>query len=123
MKKKTILVVDDEAGINEELSNIFSREGYQVLTAADGERALEEFKKREIDLVLLDIKMPKMDGVLVSHEMREIRPNVPVIIITGSLGNEESDYAVKVGAKCTFHKPFDVEKLIAAVKKYAPLDA
>lgn len=122
MQKKTILIVDDERRIVEELRDIFSREGYSVASAVDGERALEQFDKNEIDLVLLDIKMPKIDGVVVCHEMRKIRPDMPIIVITGSIGNKDSDHLLKMGAKCIFYKPFDIEKLVATVKEYAPLN-
>jgi YesN/AraC family two-component response regulator len=79
----TILLIDDEASIRRTLKEILEFEKYQVLEAPDGFSAIDIFKKSAIDIVLLDIKMPKMDGLEVLDFLQEINPEVPVIMISG----------------------------------------
>jgi two-component system response regulator (stage 0 sporulation protein F) len=80
VKKKRILLVDDEEGIQLLYREEFEDEGYEVTTAYNGEEALEEFSKEPPDLVILDINMPGMNGIEVLRRMKEIDPDLPVIL-------------------------------------------
>ena len=80
MEKKRILLVDDEEGIQLLYREEFEEEGFEVTTAYNGEEALEQFSRELPDLVILDINMPGMNGIEVLRRMKEINPNLPVIL-------------------------------------------
>ena len=80
MEKKRILLVDDEEGIQLLYREEFEEEGFEVTTAYNGEEALEQFSQELPDLVILDINMPGMNGIEVLRRMKEINPNLPVIL-------------------------------------------
>ena len=80
MEKKRILLVDDEEGIQLLYREEFEEEGFEVITAYNGEEALEKFSQEPPDLVILDINMPGMSGIEVLRRMKEINPNLPVIL-------------------------------------------
>lgn len=115
--RKKILVVDDEAIIlkiiNEELIN----EGYEVDTASDGEEASIKIKQKKYDLVILDNKMPKKSGIDVLKEIKDIKPNIIVIMMTafGTINNAVE--AMKLGAFDYITKPFENNDLIYKVKQ------
>ena len=117
--KKTILIVDDEPEMVEELKEILEDEGYNIDTAFDGVEAVEKFKSihQETGLVLLDIKMPKMNGVEVYRKMKRINQNTPIIIVTGSFAKKNAEQLLKEGANDVIFKPFDVRKLLALIRK------
>src|ERR1700748_1837071 len=86
---RVILSVDDEPGILASRQLILEREGYHVLSATDGERALRMFAQEPIDLVLLDYVMPGLDGGTVAEEMKSQNPRVPIVLISASPVDEE----------------------------------
>ncbi len=79
----TILIIDDEKSIRKTLTEILTYEGYNIDEASDGEEGLKKFKEKTFDLVLCDIKMPKLDGIEFLEKAKEINSDVPVIIISG----------------------------------------
>ena len=85
---KKILIVEDEATLNKALMEFLTGEGFEILSALDGEKGLEMAKKDNPDLILLDLLMPKMDGFAVLKELKERKIVLPVII-TSNLGQEE----------------------------------
>lgn len=116
MDKKRILLVDDEEGIQLLYREEFEEEGYDVTTALNGEEALEKFNQDPPDLVILDINMPGMNGIEVLRRMKEINPDLPVILSTAyqeykqDLGTWASeDYIVKSA---------NMDELKNAVRKY-----
>lgn len=115
---KTILIVDDELEMTEELKEILEDEGYKVVVAFDGVEALEKFRRQRFCLILLDVKMPKMNGVETYRAMKWINPAVPVIIVTGSFAKKNAEQALQEGANDVIYKPFDVEKLLLKIKKF-----
>ncbi len=117
-KKNKILIVDDEQAMTEELKEILQNQGYDVLVASDGIQALENFRNHQFKLVLLDIKMPKMDGVETYRRMRKINSEVPIIIVTGSFAKKHAEQVLKEGAQGVVYKPFDVEKFLNKIKIY-----
>lgn len=112
----TILLIDDEASIRRTLKEILEFEKYQVLEAPDGYVAIEIFKKSPIDVVLLDIKMPKMDGLEVLDFLQEINSEIPVIMISGHGSIDTAVEAVKKGAFDYISKPPDLNRLLITLR-------
>lgn len=110
-----ILVVDDEASIVTMLAYNLKKEGYDVVTAEDGEVALEKFESEKPDLLLLDIMMPKMDGYEVCRKIRE-KSNVTIIMLTARADEVDKVVGLEMGADDYVTKPFGNRELIARVK-------
>jgi len=112
-----ILVVDDELIVRDSLRDWLTEDGFQVDTAESGPDALEKMTKQAYHLVLLDIKMPEMDGVEVLKRSKELRPELPVVMMTAYATVETAVEAMKIGALDYFMKPFDPETLVPLVIK------
>jgi len=112
----SILVVDDEPGIREFLKIMLEREGYEVSCAADGGEAINFFKEQKYDVVLADIKMPKVDGFGVLARIKEISPETSVIMITAFASFESAVKSMKEGAYDYIAKPFNVDEVKMTVK-------
>ena len=115
--KKPILVCDDEEGIRESLKLILEKE-YDVVFAATGDEAIEKMRKSPIDLAILDIKMPRRNGLETLRELKKANPSCKVIIATGYRSVEAAEEAAKLGATDYIIKPFDRDKIINLVHKY-----
>lgn len=111
-----ILIIDDEKAIRKTLLEILSFEGYKMDEAADGEEGLKKFKEKTYDLVLCDIKMPKLDGIEFLQKAGEINPDVPVIMISGHGNIETAVEAVKKGAYDYISKPPDLNRLLITIR-------
>ncbi len=117
MKKYRILVVDDEEIVRDALSEWLDNMGYQVKTVDDGLKALEEIELNDWDVTLVDLKMPKMDGIETLRRIHKIRPDLPVIIITGHGTVDSAVVAMKEGAADYVMKPFNPEEINIILKK------
>ena len=115
---KKLLIVDDQFGIRILLTEIFQKEGYRIFQASNGKKALEIVKKYKPDLVLLDIKIPGMDGIEILKRLMKIDPNMKVIIMTAYGELNMIQEAMDLGAITYFTKPFDIDDLREAVAKY-----
>ena len=111
-----ILIIDDEKAIRKTLSEILSYEGYKLDEAGDGEEGLKKFLEKNYDVVLCDIKMPKLDGIEFLDRSREINPDVPVIMISGHGTIETAVEAVKKGAYDYISKPPDLNRLLITIR-------
>ncbi len=111
-----ILIVDDEKAIRKTLGEILSYEGYKIDEAGDGEEGLKKFKEKAYDVVLCDIKMPKIDGIEFLDKAGEINPDVPVIMISGHGTIETAVEAVKKGAFDYVSKPPDLNRLLITIR-------
>ena len=111
-----ILVVDDDQGMREFLEILLAREGYDVTLASGGKEAIGLCKKHKFDLVITDLKMPKVDGIDVLKTIREISPETMVILITAFASGETALAAMKEGAHDYLEKNFDVEDLKTVIK-------
>ena len=111
-----ILIIDDEKAIRKTLSEILSFEGYDIVEAADGEEGLKQFKDKTYDVVLCDIKMPKLDGMEFLQKAMEHNPDVPVIMISGHGNIETAVEAVKKGAYDFIQKPPDLNRLLITIR-------
>jgi DNA-binding NtrC family response regulator len=114
---KKILVVDDELIIRVSCEKALIPEGYEVKSAASGIEALEILENEHFPLILLDLKMPDMDGIEVLKKTKERWPNTKVIIITGYSTVETAVQALRLGAYNYIEKPFTPDALLAAVKE------
>ena len=113
--KETILVVDDEASIRRILETRLSMIGYQVVTASDGEEALEAFRRTSPDLVVLDVMMPKLDGYGVCQELRK-ESDVPIVMLTALGDVADRITGLELGADDYVVKPFSPKELKARIR-------
>lgn len=112
----SILIIDDEKAIRKTLTEILGFEGYKIDEAADGEEGLKKFKEKNYDLVLCDIKMPKLDGIEFLEKAKEINYEVPIIIISGHGNIETAVEAVKKGAYDYISKPPDLNRMLITLR-------
>lgn len=115
MKEPIVLVVDDEKSIRDFILRNLEIRGYKVITANDGIEAVKVFNSHEIDLVILDIMMPRMDGLETTNRIRQ-SSYVPIIILTALDGENDKIRAFDLGADDYLTKPFGVGELLARVK-------
>ena len=117
--KKWILIADDDSVICGGLSEALKDEGYETVTAENGEDALELLKARRFDLLLLDLKMPRINGVEVLKKLEDEKMAIKTVVLTGNLlGNSLSDehYRILGLASNVMTKPFDMEELMLNIK-------
>ncbi|MDH5202336.1 MAG: sigma-54 dependent transcriptional regulator, partial [Nitrospirota bacterium] len=117
MAEPVVLVVDDEDGIRETLSGIFEDEGCDVLTSSTGEEAIEVIKEQIPDLILLDIWLPGIDGIQTLKEIKALKPELPVIMISGHGNIELAVKATKMGAYDFLEKPLSLERVLLVAKR------
>jgi DNA-binding NtrC family response regulator len=113
---QTILVIDDERAIRNTLKDILSFEGFEVEEAADGAEGLEMIKAKDYNCILCDVKMPKMDGIEVLEKVKELKPDVPFVVISGHGNIETAVDAVKKGAFDFISKPPDLNRLLITIR-------
>ncbi len=113
-----ILVVDDDEIIRSLFKETLEEEGHTVVTASTGAEGLECVKRWDFALVFLDLKMPDMDGAELLKQLRNIKPRLPVTIITGYPGSEMMERAFKQGPLGVMQKPFDASDIITAVNNF-----
>ena len=114
---ETILVVDDEKNYPLILGAVLEEEGFEVLTASSGPEALEVIKGSDIDLVLTDMRMPRMDGIMLLEKIKDLDADLPVIMMTAHGTVEKAVEAMEKGAFSYILKPFDNERLVIYVNK------
>ncbi|MDS1029206.1 response regulator [Bacillota bacterium LX-D] len=113
MAQHHILVVDDQKGVRQLLKLFLQEEGYVITTASNGREAVEITQQEKPDLVIMDVKMPVMDGDEALANIREINPNLPVIMMTAYTDAQKMKELFKLGAVECFFKPIDLEHLLA----------
>jgi two-component system, NtrC family, nitrogen regulation response regulator NtrX len=111
-----ILIIDDERAIRSTLSEILQHEGYKAEVAENGEDGLKKFSSENFDVVLCDIKMPKMDGIEFLEKAKAINPDVPIIMISGHGNIETAVEAVKKGAYDFISKPPDLNRMLITIR-------
>jgi DNA-binding response OmpR family regulator len=114
-RKTTILTADDDPQLLRLMTRNLELEGYDVLSASDGQQALEEIERKIPDLVLLDVMMPKMDGFTVCHRVRGFS-SAPIIIVTARGQDQDKVRGLDLGADDYLTKPFSVDELLARVR-------
>jgi two-component system response regulator AtoC len=116
-ERKTILVVDDEASMRTNVVELLSREGYSVYEAVDGAEALKAVKSHPLNLVLLDINLPKIDGITALKEIKKDFADLPVIVFTAYGTSERAIEAMKAGAYDYLDKPFELDEFLLVVRR------
>lgn len=114
--KERILVIEDEFPMRTVLRDCLERQGYRVLLAADGEAGLEKALKEKPDLILLDLMLPRLDGLTVCRELRRLTQTVPILILTAKGRVEDRVGGLDAGADDFLAKPFSREELLARVR-------
>ena len=114
--KARILVVDDESDIRASLKMILEYEGMEFIEADSGPKALEKVAESDPDALLLDIKMPRMDGLEVLAELRKTRPGLPVVMISGHGTIATAVEATKLGAFDFMEKPLERERVLLVLR-------
>jgi len=113
----SILVIDDKESMRQMLAKTLESEGFEVDTARDGERGLDKAKEKRFDLILTDLKLPKMDGLEVLSSIKDLDPEVAVIVMTAYGTIETAVQAIKQGAFDFLTKPFDVDHLHVLIQR------
>ena len=111
-----ILFVEDEEDLTLIVADTLRGEGYEVVTAVDGEDGLEKFKSEGADIVVADVMMPKMDGFTMSKEIRKLSPTVPLLFLTAKSTIDDVEQGFEIGANDYLKKPFELRELIVRIK-------
>lgn len=112
-----ILVIDDEPPVLQQVQDFLFRKGHRAVTARSGDEALRALLDGEFDAVLTDVRMPGMDGVMVMHEIKKLRPKLPVIMMSGH-SDVNADEMIAEGAAAWINKPFsDLSILIQTLQR------
>ena len=112
---RKILIIDDQPGIRLLLNEVFKKEGYTPLLAANGMEALKIFEEELVDCVLLDMKIPGMNGLGILEHLKAKNKRIPVIMMTAYGEQELIDEAMKLGASNYFTKPFNIFEVLEEV--------
>ena len=108
-KDFNLLIVDDEDGIRKTLSSHFKMDGYNIFTASGGYQALEIVKENRIDFIISDIRMPEGDGEMLLEKVRELNPEIPLIVMVTGFAELSKEKAIEKGALDLLAKPIDLD--------------
>jgi DNA-binding response OmpR family regulator len=114
--RPTVLLVDDEESVQKLLAYPLEREGYRVVQARDGEEALVRYRAEPIDLVILDLMLPRLDGLAVCRQLREERSAVPIIMLTARGDEGDKVLGLELGADDYITKPFSIREFMSRVR-------
>ncbi|GAB4486510.1 MAG: sigma-54 dependent transcriptional regulator [Thermodesulfovibrionales bacterium] len=117
MAKAQIMIIDDEEGIRETLSDIFTDEGYETVAVESGEEALRIAKESAPDVAVLDIWLPGMDGIQTLGQLRGMYPSLPVVVISGHANIDVAVKATRMGAYDFLEKPLSMDKVLLAIER------
>jgi two-component system, OmpR family, response regulator len=115
-RRLTVLLVDDEESVQKLLTYPLEREGYRVVQARDGEEALVRFGEEPVDLVILDLMLPRVDGLAVCRRLREERSAVPIIMLTARGDEGDKVLGLELGADDYITKPFSIREFMSRVR-------
>ena len=121
-QKPVLLLIDDEQSVHDALGVLLKDEGFDVVSALTGTDGLDRFQEMKPDIVLSDIRMPKMTGVEVLQEIRERDPSTPVVLLTAQASLQSAIQAVNLGATHYVQKPWVNEELLAVLRRSLDYD-
>lgn len=116
MEKSTVLIVDDDPFIRDSLREVLEYERFDCIEAVDGKSALDLISEKEIDAILLDLRLPRVDGMEVLQKSIKTNPNIPVIIISGEGTIKQAYQAAKIGAFDFIEKPLEAERVLITLR-------
>lgn len=119
MSTRTVLIADDEVNLCKILGAEFKKAGYSVTAVHDGAQAIEQARASEFQVIILDVRMPILDGLSALREIRKIRKETPVIVMTAYENQDTMASALSLGATACVNKPFDLESLVSLVRATA----
>ncbi len=122
MEQHSILVVDDELLIRDLLYDYFNGQGWQITVTENGEKAMEVLRSQKVDLVLTDLKMPEMDGMALTAQVRNEFPEIPVVIMTGYPSVDSAVAALRNRVADYITKPFNINQLYKSVESHINTD-
>jgi len=111
-----ILIVDDEDIVLESCRAVFELEGFEVMLVSSADKAIEAMKNDIFTLLLIDVKMPKHDGMYLMQKVKEQWPNIPIVVMSGYCTTETIKEAFKMGAASFIAKPFEPDELVKTVR-------
>lgn len=117
MSIKSIILADDDRELCEEVAEALENNGFNVCCVHRGEDAVEKIKKERFSVILLDLKMPGIGGFEAFKQIKKINPDLPVIVVTGSLPSDVGKQLKEISLTRIIYKPFDVERLISEIEK------
>ena len=117
VKQMKILVVDDEDIVLESCQAVLEEEGFEVLLVSSADRAIETMKNEDVTLLLIDLKMPKHDGMYLIEEIKRDWPSIPIIAMSGYYTTQTIRDVVKKGAISFIAKPFEPDELVVMLRK------
>jgi DNA-binding NtrC family response regulator len=123
MEAEKILLIDDDEGLNHFLTRFFNRKGYEVTTCLSGQEAINKIKVQNFDLILLDYKMPGLNGLDTLQEIKNAKVRTPVIIMTAYGNTDTAITAMKRGAYDYLSKPFERKELSRIVSEALELNS
>ena len=115
--QKSILIVDDEAAMRKNLAELLAEQGFKIIEAVDGEGAISMVTRHAPKLILLDINLPRTDGLAALTEIKRLRSEIPVIVFTAYGTSERAIQAMKAGAYDYVEKPFDLDEFLLTVRR------
>lgn len=120
MKKKKVLVVDDDKKSRYLVSFLLEKESFEVIMATNGLEGIEAARKQQVDLIIMDVKMPKMDGYETTKRIRRLKKykSIPIIALTSYAMTEDKERALKAGCTGYIPKPITPETFISEIKKF-----
>ncbi|MFO8050714.1 MAG: response regulator [Thermoplasmatota archaeon] len=121
-EKKKVLCVDDNINLCRTISLVLGRKGFRADMARDGEEALEKVERENYDIILLDIKLPGIDGVETLKRIRDVRKDANVIMMTAYAVEDMVHEALEEGAKGVFYKPMDMDEVITGIEENLECD-
>lgn len=114
-QSRRVLVVDDDADIRVNITDILNDLGYETAMAEDGEAALDCVRASSFEVVVLDYKMPGMDGVTLCRELKKLQPSIATIMVTAYAGNDGAKQAIDAEAQNVLRKPVDIDELLKII--------
>lgn len=117
MEKTRLLIVDDNVDVAHSLADVLELKGYKVSICLDGHKAIEKVKKEKFDLILMDIRMPGMDGVKTYKQIKEINSGAVTIMMTAYTAEDLSKDALTSGVYDIFYKPLDIDRVLIAIEE------
>ncbi len=120
---KSILVVDDDTNLRKTMVIILHNAGYEVRFAENATQGLVQLQSRKFDLMILDYKMPELDGMVLLKTIRRLQPELPVFFLTGNGSPELEQEAWRNGVKGYLVKPADPERILMLVRTLCPIEA